>query len=340
METELNFIGIDVSKDTLDICLLSERSRSFIVKNREKDIARFFNALLEENISYHICAENTGKYTWSLMSVLADMDCDFYVVNPLHLKRSLGLVRGKNDKVDAVRIAHFIKKNYTETKTYVQKRNVIEDLQILLSERGFRINQRKQLKTKNKELMVLGNQKLAKHIIEQNNRLIKELTVQVKAIEQQVRALLKSDTKLNTLSRQLKSIPGVGDVLCWNILVKTNEFKSITQPRKLACYCGVAPFQNTSGTSIFGRNRVSNLADKSLKKLLHLGAMSAIRLENDLALYYKRKVNEGKNKMSVLNAVRNKIIHLIFALIKTKLFIKIVWLRHRNRIDCVQNKII
>lgn len=320
METELNFIGIDVSKDTLDICLLSERSRSFIVKNREKDIARFFNALLEGNISYHICAENTGKYTWSLMGVLADMDCDFYVVNPLHLKRSLGLVRGKNDKVDAVRIAHFIKKNYTETKTYVQKRNVIEDLQILLSERGFRINQRKQLKTKNKELMVLGNQKLARHIIEQNNRLIKELTVQAKAIEQQVRALLKSDTKLNTLSRQLKSIPGVGDVLCWNILVKTNEFKSITQPRKLACYCGVAPFQNTSGTSVFGRNRVSNLADKSLKKLLHLGAMSAIRLENDLALYYKRKVNEGKNKMSVLNAVRNKIIHLIFALIKNQAF--------------------
>jgi len=53
---------------------------------------------------------------------------------------------------------------------------------------------------------------------------------------------------------------------------------------------------------------------------IHLGAMSAIRLENDLALYYRRKVNEGKNKMSVINAVRNKIIHLIFALIKNQTF--------------------
>ena len=99
---------------------------------------------------------------------------------------------------------------------------------------------------------------------------------------------------------------------------KTNEFKTITDPRKLACYAGVAPFKNTSGISVFGRNRVSNLADKSLKKLLHLGAMSAIRLDNDLAIYFKRKVAQGKNKMSVLNAVRNKIIHIVFALIKNQ----------------------
>lgn len=150
--------------------------------------------------------------------------------------------------------------------------------------------------------------------------MIEELKKQIKAIEQQIKTLIKSDNKLNTLQKQLISVPGVGNILCWNLIVKTNEFKSITEPRKLACYTGVAPFQNTSGISVFGRNRVSNLADKSLKKLLHLGALSAIRLQNDLAVYYNRKVNEGKNKMSVLNAVRNKIIHLIFALIKNQTF--------------------
>ena len=320
MKTQLNFIGIDVSKDTLDICLLSETSESFVIKNTEKAIVRFFEKLLSHDATYHICCENTGRYTWVLMSILGDMDCRFYVVNPLHLKRSLGLVRGKNDKIDAIRIAHFIKKNYNETPAYISKREIIETLQVLLSERRFRIGQRQQLKTKNKELKVLKNKKLAKHIIEQNNTIIKELTVQAKDIEQKIKGLAKSDQRLDTLTKQLKSIPGVGDILCWNIIVKTNEFKSITQPRKLACYCGVAPFKNTSGISVFGKNRVSNLADKPLKKLLHLGAMSAIRLENDLAIYYRRKVGEGKNKMSTLNAVRNKIIHLIFAMVKNQTF--------------------
>ena len=63
---------------------------------------------------------------------------------------------------------------------------------------------------------------------------------------------------------------------------------------------------------------MSQYADKNMKSILHLGAMSAIQHENDLAKYYKRKINDGKNKMSVLNAVRNKIIHRVFAVIKTQ----------------------
>jgi len=100
--------------------------------------------------------------------------------------------------------------------------------------------------------------------------------------------------------------------------LKTGAFEKITQARKLACYVGVAPFAKQSGISIFGRNRVSQFADKELKRLLHLGAMSAIRLDNVFRKYYLRKVEEGKNKMSVLNAVRNKMIHTIYALIRKK----------------------
>lgn len=66
------------------------------------------------------------------------------------------------------------------------------------------------------------------------------------------------------------------------------------------------------------RPKVSIFADKELKKILHLAAMSAIRLDNDFRVYYLRKIEEGKNKMSILNAIRNKIIHRIFALIKNE----------------------
>ena len=321
MKTNLNFIGIDVSKNTLDVCVLSDQTESFIIGNNKKQITAFFTKILKDKSKYfHICAENTGKYSWELMSILSTLECNAYLVNPLHLKRSLGLTRGKNDKIDAIRIAHFIKKNFDEVSIFIPKRDVIEQLQILLCERKFRVHQRKQLATKNKELKVLKNKEIAKKIIAQNNRLVKELTLQLKCLESEIKTIIKDDAELRILEKQLKSVPGVGNILCWNLIVKTNEFKTITEPRKLACYSGVAPFRNTSGISVFGKNRVSNLADKSLKKLLHLGAMSAVRLENDLALYYQRKASEGKNKMLVLNAVRNKIIHLIFALIKNQTF--------------------
>src|SRR5690606_33656755 len=260
---------------------------SLVIKNQEKVIAKFFKSILKEAvIKHHICIENTGKYAWVLISVLAELDCYFYVVNPLHLKRSLGLTRGKNDKIDAIRIARFIKKNHDETDLFIPRRNIIEQLQIPLSERKFRINHKKQLATKNKELKVLRDKKIAKQIKKENDKLIKEITLQVKRLEDQIKKLIKNDKTLKALQKQLKSVPGIGDILCWNLIVKTNEFKSIKDPRKLACYSGVAPFRNTSGTSVFGKNRVSNLADKSLKKLLHLGALSAIRLNNDLAVYY------------------------------------------------------
>ncbi|WP_439559539.1 transposase, partial [Dyadobacter sp.] len=93
---------------------------------------------------------------------------------------------------------------------------------------------------------------------------------------------------------------------------------TITEPRKMACYCGIVPFDHQSGTSIRKQPKVSIYADKSMKSILHLAAMSAIRFDNKLRTYYLRKVAEGKNKMSVLNAVRNKIVHIIFALIKNQ----------------------
>lgn len=167
---------------------------------------------------------------------------------------------------------------------------------------------------------MLSNKSLAKKLTQKNEKLIKEFEKQIKDIEVEIKALVKQDQSLNQQCNQLKSIPGVGDILCWNVIIKTNEFKSISGPRKLACYSGVAPFANSSGTSVFGRNRVSVFADKSLKRLLHLAAMRTIQMENDFSIYYQRKVSEGKNKMSVLNAVRNKIIHVIFALIKNQNF--------------------
>ncbi len=167
---------------------------------------------------------------------------------------------------------------------------------------------------------LLQNDDFVKFLAVDNEEVIKELTAQIKRIEKKIKEIIKQDKDLSKTEKQMRSVAEVGEILCWSFLVKTNKFNTITDPRKFACYSGVLPFENSSGTSIFGRNRVSIFADKTMKKLLHMGVLSAIRMENDLAIYYRRKVEEGKNKMAVLNALRNKIIHIIFALIKNQNF--------------------
>ena len=318
MEKEELFIGIDVSKLTLDVCLMGSSTKSLQIVNTASSIKKLMKQVMTGNpkTAIYVCIENTGKYSWRLMEIMPEYEVKFYVVNPLHLKRSLGLIRGKNDKVDAIRIASFIKKNHEDLKVFIQEREVITSIKVLLTERRFRVSNRTQLKVKNKDLEELSNKKLAKSLIRYNQAIIKKLDTQIDSIETEIKTLIEHDLALKQVSKTLKSIPGVGDVLSWNFIIKTNEFKSITDPRKLACYSGVVPFENRSGTSVFGKSRVSLLADKKFKKNLHLGAMRAIQMNNDLKVYYDRKVEEGKNKMSVLNAVRNKIIHIAYALIK------------------------
>jgi transposase len=111
------------------------------------------------------------------------------------------------------------------------------------------------------------------------------------------------------------SIPGVGMQLAVCLLVTTGAFTMFKNSRQLASYAGVAPFPYQSGTSIRGRNKVSHLADKELKSLLHMASLNAVRADNQLKLYYQRKKAEGKNALLILNTVRNKLLQRIMAVV-------------------------
>jgi transposase len=94
-------------------------------------------------------------------------------------------------------------------------------------------------------------------------------------------------------------------------------------PRQLACYAGVVPFEHTSGKSIRAKPKVHYLANKKLKKQLHMCALSAIKHDPELKLYFNKKVEEGKSKMLVINNVRNKLVHRVCACIReNKIFEK------------------
>lgn len=313
---KLAFIGIDISKKTLDVCVKIDQSINHCqISNHTKAIHKLMDKYMKQ-YDVIIGMENTGRYNWPLYEALSELTARVFVLSALHLKKSLGLVRGKNDRIDAQRIMQYVEKNWMDLQAWEAPSKTLQKLKILLTERNSRVKMIKQLKAVNKEYDMISQIAKEERLAQMNNKLIKDIEKQVAAIEKKIDTLLASCDQLHQQQQRLLSVPGIGRILSWYLIAKTDNFKIINNPRKLACYCGVVPFEHRSGTSIRGKTRVSIHADHKLKSLLHLGAMSAIRLDNDLQEYYIRKVNEGKSKMSVLNAVRNKIIHRAFAVVK------------------------
>jgi transposase len=311
-----NIIGIDISSKTLDICVKGSSTENFTIENQPSAIKVFFKKYQSQDVI--VAMENTGRYNWNLFEVLPAFAFKVYVISPLHLKRSLGLIRGKNDKVDAARICSFIEKNHSETTLWKPASAAVKRIKVLLAERSSRVRMKSQLLKQQHDYKLMKAIALDKELLKLNKKLIEAVERQLKEIETRIEAAIQQDAQLKEQAQLIRSVPGVGKVLSWMMLAKTEGFAILNNPRKMACYCGVVPFDFQSGTSIRNKPRVSFYADKSMKSVLHLAAMSAIRLNNDLRTYYKRKVEEGKNKMAVLNAVRNKIIHRICAVIKNQ----------------------
>ena len=138
----------------------------------------------------------------------------------------------------------------------------------------------------------------------------------LKSIEQQLDKLIKEDETISNLFEKTTSVVGVGKVTALFLICFTNEFTLYENPRQLACYCGVVPFEYSSGKSVRAKPKVHYMANKTLKKQLHMCALSCISTKGELKDYFERKVAEGKNKMLVINNIRNKLIHRICACVR------------------------
>ena len=108
------FIGIDISKDSFDMCFCSEEHPDQFVYGKFANSAvgcrQLIAWLKKHKIALDQCffaMEHTGWYTLELSCFLQEQQLAFGLYSPLHLKRSLGLARDKNDRVDAQRIAHY-----------------------------------------------------------------------------------------------------------------------------------------------------------------------------------------------------------------------------------------
>jgi transposase len=317
-----NFLGIDVSKDYFDAVVVLNCEKTNTIHSQFtndsaglKELVSWLKknrATIENTL---VCIEHTGMYGKTIIQFLLSKNFNICVEMSSRIIKNSGIQRGKNDKIDAERIAFYAMKNQDELQLYKAPRQIVDSIRKLISLREHLIATKAMLIRNSNELKNF-EPSLSKLHQKYSKATVKGIETDLNNIEKKLDELIQSDEKLANLFEKATSVTGVGKVTALFLICFTNEFTMYSNPRQLACYCGVVPFEYTSGKSVRAKPRVHYMANKKLKKQLHMCALSSIRADGELKEYYNRKVADGKNKMLVINNVRNKIIHRICACIR------------------------
>jgi transposase len=324
METKfMHFAGIDVSKNKLDVCLIVNSERTTLHYGCFEQSSMGFKAMkrwLAEHTgkgldNLLVLVENTGLYDDALLDWLWHKKIAVCLENAANIKRSIRDTRSKNDKVDSRNIALYLLQHFHELHLWDRPREVIRKLKLLLTQRANRVESLKRLSVLQKEWK--RYEWSGVHKIKSYDAGIKGLQADIEAIEKDLWELIKSDSGLQRMFLLIVSIPAVGRITAMHFICYTNEFKTVHSGKQLAAYCGVVPFEKSSGKSVKWKPKLPQQANKVLKTLLHLCATTAIRMKGDFAAYYRRKTSEGKPALIALNGIRNKLALTIAAVIRT-----------------------
>jgi transposase len=312
-----HIIGADLSKKSIDLVCHLLKSHIQIENSVTgfKNLIQWFRQQKINPSETMIVMEHTGLYSYCFEKFLHQHQMAFCKVNALAIKRSIGLVRGKTDKLDAARIAAYGYEKKDRLAIDVPAGDVLKRLQMLHSTRDRLVKQRASLTCAIKEYRHIG---IAEKdlIIQTQLQLIKGFDRQIEKLMVQIETIIEEQKSIKQNFLLLQSIKGVGKILALTAIIKTSNFTRFANARKFACFCGTAPFEHSSGTSIKRKARISHLADKQMKTLLDLSAKTAIQYDKELREYYLRRTEAGKSKMSTINVVRNKILYRMFAVIK------------------------
>jgi transposase len=319
-----NFVGIDISKAFFDVALVKAANPSHVIHHQFSQTLAGYKEMsawlkrneVPDNEETLFCMEYTGLYNTGIVNYLVKQKALLWVEMPLRIKKAGGFERGSDDKAASVKIAYYALRFQDQKQLWKPLDSNLAKIKNLIAQRDRIINCITQLSVPINELKSCGAADQAKTMEKMQAPAIKSLQNSQEAIEFEIAKLVQTDESIYKKVEQVQSVTGIGKVTAVSLLVYTKAFTSFNNAKELACYCGVVPFAKSSGSSIRFKPSVSPYANKKLKKLLHMCALSAIKNDAEIKAYFERKVAEGKNKMSVINAVRNKLIHRVFALVR------------------------
>lgn len=315
-------VGIDIASKELVVSIIENPAQAELAAMKVENSIKGMKFILKELRKLKIkpdecwfCFEHTGNYGLLLSCFLQQNNITFTSVAALEIKQSQGIRREKTDSADAHSIAVYAAVNrhkLTPSKPADENLLMIKEL---LSYRDQLVRIRTQFKNSLKSRTFLKNIIDNTWILADIRKQIIMLDKKIEKTEEAVRMEIESNKDLQMNFTLAKSVKGVGVIIAAFLLVHTNNFTAFKNSRQFNSYAGVAPFRHESGSSIRGKTRVSGYANKQMKTLLYNAANSAVIHDPELKNYYRRKREQNKPHLSVINAVAAKIIARTFAVV-------------------------
>jgi transposase len=310
------FVGIDVSKDTLDACLLlpqgKERQSAFANDPRGHAALLAWADRYADGLALHFCLEATGPYSEAPADALADAGRLVSVANPARVKAhaAAGGQGNKTDPADARAVAQFARDRCPPA--WQPPSPEVRALQGLVR----RVDDLVEMAAREKgRLASPALTKPARRSVERTIRLLERETDRVRA---EVDALVAASPPLRADRELLESIPGVGRQTATTVLAELPAVERLPSAESAAASCGLAPREFRSGTSVKRRTRLSKAGNSRLRKALYLPTLTAIRFNPLLKGFFERLVKAGKPKMQAVGACMRKLVMLCYGVLKNR----------------------
>lgn len=313
----MNIIGFDVSKDTLDCCLLksSAKTDDALPHIKQENGIKGFEQI-RQWIKQHkirkvaIVMEATGIYYEAAANYFAQY-YTVYVVNPLKIKKHAEKVfsRTKTDKADAALIADYGKRFLDVLIPYRQPEKVEYRLGKL---NGLCVQLRAEISRHKNQIHASSDD----FIIQIHQTVIEELTKQLASAHQEIQTISQENERINQHCKRLQTIPCINQqTALWilqNLLGK--DFKTAN---KFIAYAGLSPEIKQSGSSVKGKEKLTRLGNKRLKSALFMPALSAMR-SNYFKPFVTRLKANGKRPKVIVVALMRKLLKLAYYIYKTE----------------------
>lgn len=324
------FIGIDFSKEKIDATVISAVGlveQSARVSSEFKTTTsgyRQFLKWVEEHSngidvsSWLFCGENTGDYSKPLCNYLYGKGYDMWLENAKCIKDASGLRRLKTDRADSAMIAEYAMRNHDRAQHYRPLSDSLSQLRELFLYRHMIVRHKCSFQVRKEEKRLTMEKSPSRTLISNTGKhFITEFDKAIVKLDKKIKEIIESDEELKHTYTIATSVPGIGTQNAVCLMVYTDNFQKFDfDARKIACYYGVAPFGKDSGSSVHAAPRTHYMANKLIKSILTQSALIAIRYCPQIKQYYTRLMSEGKKMQVALNNVKNKLLHMVTAMVK------------------------